>query len=134
MRLLAALSALLSLAGCSNYTEFDQQVSGTLRMGESSSPAIDVALVQGASGPGCTNPPVFATTAPNGQFSGSRTAVTGRFAVIVQHDTLCIREAGGWRMAWSGIYGPAPQQLVFLCSKQVSSWQCTLNNMPTQRN
>ena len=134
MRLTATLfSALLGLAGCSNYTEFTQNASGTLRVGGTFASGVDVAIIQGTSGPSCVNPTVFSTTGPNGQFSGSRTAVTGKFAVIVQHDTLCIREAGMWRMAWSGIYGPAPESVVFLCSKQASSWQCTLNNMATQR-
>jgi hypothetical protein len=135
MRLTAALliGGSLCLAACSNSTEFTQSVSGTLQAGQSFATGVDIALIPSTTGQRCTNPPVFATTASNGQLSGSRTALTGKFAVIVQHDTLCIRDAGVWRKAWSGTYGPAPRSAVFLCAKEALAWRCTLNGMSTQR-
>jgi hypothetical protein len=130
MRVLFSMLAVLLSVGCSSQTEIQQQVIGQLTINGIPAKEIRVALVPNANASGCNQPLELSRLDQDGKFAFSRSAQIGRFAVLVQHDTLCIQEGGTWQVAWKGIYGPAPEKMVFACARaQSPAWQCTMNSL-----
>jgi hypothetical protein len=122
-----------TLAGCANSYDIGQTVEGIILSHDRPASALSVSLVNSIDPNACERATAMAVSDISGHFSVSRTAKVGRFAVIVQNDTLCIFEGGRWQSVWTNAYGPAEPKIVFSCGKDDAAWRCTMNGLASLR-
>jgi hypothetical protein len=119
------------LVGCANSEEIDQLVEGTVVAGADPKAGLAVSVVQSIEPNACDGAKGMAETDSNGHFALYRKAKVGRFAVLVQRDTLCIFESGAWHSVWRSLYGPAAPKMTFSCTRSPKAWNCTMDGHPS---
>ena len=133
MSRLPSMLLVATLTGCANSYDIAQHVEGTLLSRDRPASGLTVSLVNSIDPNSCQRAIAMTVTDIGGHFSVSRTAKVGQFAVIVQNDTLCVFEDGRWHSIWTNAYGPAKPKIAFSCSKNDTTWRCTMNGLASLR-
>lgn len=127
-----AFAVLLALSGCgaASSRTIIQSVAGSVTVDGKVAPGLALRLARHGD-TSCSADFISLATNASGVFNGSRPAYIGRWDVIVQDDVLCIVDGATWRPLWHAVYGPAPGNMEFLCSRAAAAqnWMCTMNGL-----
>ena len=118
-----------SLIQSSCSYEDKQKISGEFYI--NGEPAIDlvIGLASWDHYEQCQDAQLKGRTDMYGTLELSRTIHRSRIDPYVHKDSLCIKYAEEWEVAWSAIYGPAPETIEFKCVKNHSkNWTCLMND------
>ena len=127
-RAVASSVCAVALMGCSY--EITQKVDGALAVDSRPASGVHVALVDFSAEAQCNEPKLTTITDSNGKFAMVRSAKLGRLDVLVQDDTLCLRDGDKWIPIWRSVYGPAPPTLTFSCAKLAGApWRCKMDDL-----
>lgn len=125
---MASSVCVFTLIGCSY--DITQKVDGVLTVNSRPASKVQVALVDHSAEGQCSEPKLTTITDSDGRFVLVRSAQLGRLDVLVQDDTLCLRDGEKWIPIWRSFYGPAPPTLTFSCAKSESApWRCKMNGL-----
>lgn len=114
-----AIATAICLSGCrTGSQDLTQEVRITFLRNNAPAVGIQFKLVPESPINDCSREGQAGVTSADGTWKSSRKKSSSNvsyFAVIVQHDTICIQEQGKWKPIWSSAYGPFMDQLDIRC-------------------
>jgi hypothetical protein len=114
---LALLTCTISVAACGFTFEVPQTVVVHLSRGNT---AVSGATLRYYSEPECSGPFVEAVTDSSGTANFSRITQRGRYAVVLEKPSLCLKPRDAWSQVWTTTHDP-PNELRLDCDLSAST-------------